>query len=236
MKKTQFLKSDSGTLTHKVYKKLRFDVITGKIPEGSRLVESIIAEEMKVSRTPVREALQKLSSEGLLFPIPRAGYIVEENSEDDIYDLFNTRKSIEQLAAKRAIDRITNDEMESLKLNLKKTDEILKNSQTKQMIQLDIEFHHTIYKAARSKKLYQICITLSENTLKYRNACIHIPDIAQKAAEGHRRIYEAIRQKNLQMLNESIEHHITVTLKDIIAFVKRAKQESFMKSDFNFVD
>jgi DNA-binding GntR family transcriptional regulator len=231
MKTTLFLKTDSNTLTHKVYKKLRLDVITGKIPEGSRLVESTIAEEMKVSRTPVREALQKLTSEGLLFPIPRAGYIVEEMSEDDIYDLFNTRMSIEQLAAKQAIEVIANEEIESLKQNLQKTDEILKNSQTEKMIDLDIEFHHIIYKASRSKKLYQICKTLSENTLKYRNACIHIPDIAQRAAEGHRKIYEAIRSKDPQMVDQSIENHIMLTIKDIIAFVRRTKQESFMKND-----
>jgi DNA-binding GntR family transcriptional regulator len=230
----RYLKTDSLTLTNKVYKKLRLDIITGKIPEGSRLVESSIAEEMKVSRTPVREALQKLASEGLLYPIPRVGYIVEETSEDDIYDLFHTRMSIEQLAAKRALEVITNEEIESLKRNLQKTDEIIKNSQTEKMIDLDIEFHHIIYKASRSKKLYQICKTLSENTLKYRNACIHIPDIAQRAADGHRRIYEAILLKNLQMVNESVEHHIMLTIKDIIAFVRRAKQESFMKSDFDF--
>jgi DNA-binding GntR family transcriptional regulator len=233
MVSAKFFKTDSSTLTNKVHKKLRSDIITGKIPEGSRLVEGTIAGEMKVSRTPVREALQKLTSEGLLFPIPRAGYIVEETSENDIYDLFDIRMSIEQLAAKRAIGRITSDEIESLKRNLKKTDEILNNSQTEKMIELDIEFHHIIYKASRSRKLYQICISLSENTLKYRNACIHVPDIAQRAADGHHKIYEAIRLKDQQMLDKSIEHHTMHATKDIITFVRRAKQESFMKSDID---
>jgi DNA-binding GntR family transcriptional regulator len=234
LKAARFLKADSSTLTYKVYKKLRLDVITGTIPEGSRLVESAIAGELKVSRTPVREALQKLTSEGLLFPIPRAGYIVEETSEDDIYDLFNTRMSIEQLAAKRAIEVITSEEIESLKQNLQKTNKILENSQTEKMIDLDIEFHHIIYKASRSKKLYQICKTLSENTLKYRNACIHIRDIAKRATDGHRKIYEAICSKDLQMVNQSIENHTMITIKDIIAFVRRTKQESFMKNDIDF--
>ena len=120
-----------------------------------------------------------------------------------------------------------------MKQNLKKTYETLKNNQTEKMIELDIEFHHIIYKASRSKKLYQICISLSENTLKYRKACIHIPDIAQRAADGHQRIYEAIRSKNLQMTDESIDHHIMLTIEDVIAFIRHVKQESFMKSDLN---
>jgi DNA-binding GntR family transcriptional regulator len=233
LKTSRFLKTDSSTLTHKVYKKLRLDVITGAIPEGSRLVESTIADELKVSRTPVREALQKLTSEGLLFPIPRAGYIVEETSEDDIYDLFNTRMSIEQLAAKRAIEVITSEEIELLKQNLQETDKILENNQTDKMIDLDIEFHHIIHKASRSKKLYQICKMLSENTLKYRNACIHIPDIAKRATDGHHTIYEAIRSKDIQLVDQSIENHSMITIKDIIAFVRRTKQESFMKNDID---
>ena len=102
------------SLTERVYRQLRSALITGEIPPGSRLVESTLAREMSVSRTPAREALHKLALEGLLYSIPRAGYIVAEMSDYDIQDLFKTRMAIEQLVARWAQENITPEELQTL--------------------------------------------------------------------------------------------------------------------------
>ena len=109
-------KQDSDSLTQRVYKDLRTAIITGNITGGTRLVESTLAANMQVSRTPVREALHKLALEGLLYSIPRAGYIVEEMSDYDIQDLFTTRMTIEQIAARLAMEKISEEELEQLAL------------------------------------------------------------------------------------------------------------------------
>ncbi len=150
---------------------------------------------MQVSRTPIREALHKLALEGLLYSIPRAGYIVEEMSDYDIQDLFTTRMNIEQIAARLAMEKISEEELKQLALNIKKTDAVLESGLTEKMADLDMAFHGIIYKATRSKTLYQICQTLSDHTLKYRIALIHLPEIAQKTRDGHSKIYEAILSK-----------------------------------------
>ncbi|MCK5163980.1 MAG: GntR family transcriptional regulator, partial [Desulfobacula sp.] len=84
-------------LKEKVYKTLRYDILTGKIPGGTRITESSIANRLNVSRTPVREALQRLTQEKLIISLPRAGYIIEDMSNDDIQDLFSARFDIEAL-------------------------------------------------------------------------------------------------------------------------------------------
>jgi DNA-binding GntR family transcriptional regulator len=215
------------SLTERVYRQLRSALITGEIPAGTRLVESSLAREMSVSRTPAREALHKLALEGLLYSIPRAGYIVAEMSDYDIQDLFKTRTAVEQLVARWALEHITAEEIRRLEVNLKKTDQALKSGRTESMMDLDAEFHLIIYRASRSQALYNICRGLSDHTLKYRIACIHVPEIARHARQGHHRILQALREKRPADLDRAIEIHLNQVQKDILTHLARARRESF---------
>ena len=231
MKVLKTTKQDSNSLTQRVYKDLRTAILTGKIAGGTRLVESALAAEMQVSRTPIREALHKLALEGLLYSIPRAGYIVEEMSDYDIQDLFTTRMNIEQIAARLAMEKISEEELRQLALNIKKTDAVLESGLTEKMADLDMAFHGIIYKATRSKTLYQICQTLSDHTLKYRIALIHLPEIAQKTRDGHSKIYEAILSKEPSRVDEAIQSHLQLAKGDIKELLERKRHEDFISQN-----
>jgi DNA-binding GntR family transcriptional regulator len=231
MKVLKTTKQDSNSLTQRVYKDLRTAILTGKIAGGTRLVESALAAEMQVSRTPIREALHKLALEGLLYSIPRAGYIVEEMSDYDIQDLFTTRMNIEQIAARLAMEKISEEELKQLALNIKKTDAVLESGLTEKMADLDMAFHGIIYKATRSKTLYQICQTLSDHTLKYRIALIHLPEIAQKTRDGHSKIYEAILSKEPSRVDEAIQSHLRLAKRDIKELLERKRHEDFISQN-----
>lgn len=221
-------KKSPDSLTEKVYQDLRLRIITGTISGGARLVESSIASEMQVSRTPVREALHKLTLEGLLYSIPRAGYIVEEMSDADIQDLFDTRMAIEQIAARWAVRKITPQELEQLDMNLKRMDEVLRSGLTKKMSGLDVEFHNIIYRASRSKNLYRICKNLSDYTLKYRMALIHLPEAAEQTKADHRMIYEALASRDADRIDDAVQGHLGHARKNIIELLERIRQESFL--------
>ncbi len=231
MKIVKATKQDPNSLTQRVYKDLRLAIITGKITGGSRLVESTLAAQMQVSRTPVREALHKLALEGLLYSIPRAGYIVEEMSDEDVQDLFTTRMAIEQLAARQALEKITTEELDRMKLNLEQTDAALAVGRTDKMTELDIAFHGILYKATRSKTLYHICRTLSDHSLKYRMALIHLPEIAKKTRDGHYRIFEALRSGVAEEVDAAIESHLQLAKKDIKLLLEQQRQEAFIAED-----
>lgn len=218
-------------MTEKVYQDLRTAIITGKIRSGSRLVESSLASTLEVSRTPVREALQKLTLEGFLYTIPRAGYIVEEMSDHDIHDLFATRTAIEQLAARWALERITPDEIESLKANLRISEEVIKSGVTQKMAELDMEFHRIIYIATRSKTLYRICQNLSDHTLKYRIALIHLPEMAKKTKADHQEIFKAFHARDPERLDRAIQSHLQQARENIVALMERLRQEAFVARD-----
>lgn len=222
------LSSKTVPLREKVYDSLHMDIITGKIQGGARLVESAVAASMDVSRTPVREALQKLASEGFLHQIPRAGYVVENMSDDDIQDLFATREEIEKVAVRWAAVKILPRELERLRANLDKTDEILRSGATQRMIDLDTEFHYVLYRATRSKTLFQISQSLSDRTLKFRIACIHFPDVARRAREGHGRIVQALESGDETSAESAVESHLAETRDDIIRSLKQIREENFM--------
>ncbi len=226
-------KTDMLSLSEQVYRRLRTGIITGKIRDGTRLVESALAEDMGVSRTPVREALQRCAQEGLVYSIPRAGFVVEEMSEEDVHDLFKTRMAIEQIVGRWALAKITEEEILRLDANLKKTDQVLQSGKTEKMISLDIEFHNIIYRASRSKRLYQICKTLSDHTLKFRIACIHIPEVAGRARENHAAIFEAIKSRDPERVEAAMAQHLTVVQEDILGFLKKVREESFFDESFS---
>jgi len=231
MKVLKTTKHDSNSLTQRVYKDLRTAILTGKIAGGTRLVESTLAADMQVSRTPIREALHKLALEGLLYSIPRAGYMVEEMSDYDIQDLFTTRMNIEQIAARLAMEKISEEELKRLALNIEKTNAVLESGLTEKMADLDMAFHGIIYKATRSKTLYQICQTLSDHTLKYRIALIHLPKIAQKTRDGHSNIYEAILAKEASRVDEAIQSHLQLAKRDIKELLERRRHEDFISQN-----
>jgi DNA-binding GntR family transcriptional regulator len=220
---------DSLSLTERVYRDLRRAIITGGIPGGTRLVESSLAAEMQVSRTPVREALHKLGLEGLLYSIPRAGYIVEEMSEYDVEDLFEVRIKIEQMAARMALEKITPNEIEQLEQNLEQADRVLQNAELRQMAELDTEFHGIIYKAARSKTLYRICQTLSDHTLKYRIALIDQSEMGRRTRDGHYDIYEAILSGDGDRVDRAVQSHLELAKKDISRLMRRTREDAFLR-------
>lgn len=219
------MKANSNFLRKQVYSDLRMAILTGKIAPGTRLVESALAEEMGVSRTPIREALHKLDLEELVHSIPRVGYMVNDMTEYEIEDLFSTRIAIEQLAARWALEKITPEEIERIENNLKKADRILKNGMTRKMIDLDTEFHEIICKASRSKRLYQISQMLREHMLKFRIACLHLPEIAKRARDGHFEILKAIKSKDPRKTDDSILQHMLITKKDILDYMRIVREK-----------
>jgi DNA-binding GntR family transcriptional regulator len=220
------LTKNSLSLREQVYDRLREMVLSGTIEAGKRLVETTLATEMGVSRTPVREALHKLGLENLVRPVARMGYIVNDLSEYDIEDLFTTRAAIEQLAAGRALEKITPDDLGKLEKNLAKTDLILRTGRRKKMIDLDTEFHDIICMASRSKRLYQIAQMLREHMLRFRKACLHLPEIAGQARDDHHEIFTAIKLKDPARLDRAMSAHMENTKRDILDYVRRQREDA----------
>lgn len=220
------------SLRTKVYRSLRLDIVSGKIRGGTRITENEIASSLNVSRTPVREALQKLSQEKLLMAIPKAGYMVEDLSDNEIQDLFTTRMEIEQIAFQKAIDNITVEELKNLDDNLEKTKVAIRAKEDFKITELDIGFHSIIYKASRSKSLFTVCKNLSDQTIKYRHALNLVQNLWNELLQEHIKIYQTLITKDKEKTIQAVSQHSLHAKEHLMEVLKKVRSDAFSRDDF----
>ena len=117
-----------------VYEQLKMQILRGKIVPGTRMMEVELADEMGVSRTPVREAIRKLEKEGLVTIEPRKGAYASDISLKDMVDTLEVREDLEGLAAALAAERMTDEQIQELTEISQKYREAVRNSETEKMI------------------------------------------------------------------------------------------------------
>lgn len=191
-----------------VFEAIREAIINGILKPGERLMEIQLAEEMGVSRTPVREAIRKLELEGFVVMIPRKGAYVAGLSMKDIADVFEIRAALEGLAAGLAAERITEEELEELERLLVKIGECIQSDDLNAVIEQDTEFHEVLFKATRNERLEQIVSNLREQIQRYRTASLSSPGRMKVALEEHKQIVEALSERDVEKAQRLAREHI----------------------------
>lgn len=196
-----------------VFESMREAIIGGVLRPGERLMEIQLAEEMGVSRTPVREAIRKLELEGFVVMIPRKGAYVAGVSHKDVADVFEIRAALEGLAAGLAAERITEEEVEQMERIL------LYNSgeepSLEKIVESDTDFHALVYKASRNERLIQILGNLREQIQRFRATSLAVPGRIKDAIEEHRAIVEALANHDIEKAQELASTHI-VTAENVM--------------------
>lgn len=191
-----------------VFESVRGAIISGVLKPGERLMEVQLAEKLGVSRTPIREAIRKLELEGLVIMMPRKGAYVADLSIKDITDVLEIRATLEGLASGLAALRITNGEIEQLKLNALQFHKAIEADDFDGILQADIEFHDNIFKATRNEKLLQINNNLREQVQRFRIMYINKSNKSKDLAKEHFEIAEAISKRNIDMAERIAKRHI----------------------------
>lgn len=191
-----------------VFETLREAILSGYMKPGERLMEVQLAEEMGVSRTPVREAIRKLELEGFVVMVPRKGAYVAGISLKDVADVFEIRAALESLAAGLAADRITDEELENLERLLIGVSEAADQNDLEAWVHKDTDFHDIIYKASRNKRLMQIVNNLREQIQRFRATSLAYPGRMKIAVEEHKKIVEAISERNVALAQSLAQEHI----------------------------
>ena len=171
---------------------LRQAIQDGVLKPGERLMEIPLAEELGVSRTPIREAIRKLELEGFVVMVPRRGTYVANISLKDITQVFEIRSALEELAA----ERITEEEIETLERMLVEIGDHMENKNMESVVAADVEFHEVLYRASRNERLADIVHNLREQTYRFRSFSMNQPGRLRKTWEEHRLLVEAIASHN----------------------------------------
>ena len=131
-------------------------------------MEVQLAEQLGVSRTPVREAIRKLELEGLVVMLPRKGAYVANMSLKDLIDVLEIRASLEGLAASLAAERITDEDIKKLESIVEEFKDGINESNVEALLRKDVEFHECIFKSTNNKKLHQLINSLWEQVYRFR--------------------------------------------------------------------
>ena len=207
-----------------VFETMRDAILTGRLSPGERLMEIQIAEEMGVSRTPVREAIRKLELEGFVVMVPRKGAYVAGISMKDIVDVFEVRAALEALAASLAAERITDEELDELERSIVSISEVSSGENIGPVVEQDTGFHDIIYKASRNKKLIQFITNLKEQLQRFRATSLASPGRSKKAVEEHKQIVEALAARNAKQAAKLAQMHIENAENTMLEAIKQKKE------------
>lgn len=179
-----------------VFKTLREAILKGNLAPGERLMEIQLANQLGVSRTPIREAIRKLELEGLVIMIPRRGAEVARITEKDLKDVLEVRTSLEELAISLACERISDASVEALKEALKNFKAAINGGDVTKIAESDVAFHDIIFAATDNARLIQIVNNLREQMYRYRLEYLKDYTTHDRLYKEHEEIVAAIADRD----------------------------------------
>ena len=203
-----------------VFNTLRKAILTGELKPGERLMEIHLANQLGVSRTPIREAIRKLELEGLVIMIPRRGAEVAQITEKSLKDVLEVRRALDALCAELACDRITQEETERLKKACEKFEKETATGDVTTMAEADVELHDIIVAATGNQRLVQLINNLSEQMYRYRFEYIKDENQHNRLVEEHRMIYESIVNRDKEAAARAARVHIDNQERSIIKQIR----------------
>ena len=202
-------------LTAQVYEKIREDIIEGRYKPGEALTEQGLADALQVSRTPIREALRQLELEGLVEIRPNKGALVVGIHPEDIRDIYTIRALLEGLAAEKAAQRATEEEIERLQETVDLMEFYLERQSYDKLRSMDDRFHQMIYELSGSRMLNHILKDLHIYAEQIREQSLKKEGRARHTLEEHRAIFEAIRDRQVAKAREKMTEHVCNTAENM---------------------
>lgn len=207
-----------------VYETIRQKILKGELKPGERLIEVSLSDTLGVSRTPVREAIQKLEQEGLVIMAPRRGARVASISEKNVRDVLEVRKALECLAVELAICRLTPEDEAALRA-AQRAFALTSNGQDVRLTaQKDEEFHETIYLATKNAKLELLLNNLREQMYRFRFEYIKSGDMRDHLCREHHEITKSILKRDVERAKAAVSLHIDNQEESILRKIRSEKK------------
>lgn len=197
---------------------LQTAIVTGDLAPGEKIGEVELCSRFNLTRGPLREALGRLESRGLLVRRPHAGVKVVSVSADELIELYRIREVMEGLAARQAAERMTDEEIRDLRATLDSHEKMIEEAQGQAYYQAegDYDFHHRIATGSRNAKLAQMLLgDLYYMVRMYRYRLSTSAGRPHMALGEHRRIVEAIAQRDGELAEFLMKRHINAARKNI---------------------
>jgi DNA-binding GntR family transcriptional regulator len=188
---------------------IRQAILDGRLPPGRRLKEEELAQELGISRTPVREALLMLQAEGLVDAAPNRGATVRSHSVEDLTDLYQLRAVLEGYAARRAAARLSDEAIARLRESCDRFETLLRDeAEMHVLVKENLFFHQTILDGAGSERLGTMVRQVVELPLVYRSYSWYSREQRQISSHYHSQITRALEARDSERAELVMKEHI----------------------------
>lgn len=213
---------DNPKLSDVAFVTLREAILSGLFPPGTHLVEQAIAEQLRISRIPVREAIQQLADEGLVVKEPRRGAYVQPYSEEELEEIYSLRIVLERFVIERVMANWSTEARTQLQAIVEAMKQAAKAGDKMLVSHLDAKFHETLWDLADHNLLLEVVSELRVRMIRFlaeANTTIS-PDELNAHAETHQSVLDALNNGNVEAAKTRITEHILGGKKRIKAYYR----------------
>ena len=213
-------------LSKKVYRILKKEIIKGAFKPGDKILEAKIANQMGISRTPVREAIRILAAEGFVTLNPNQGVLVRSFSIENVREILQIHSVLEGLAASLSCEVINEEDLKELENCVNKMEKLVNKKDSLAYSEVDLKFHELIVNNCRNKQLIQMRKNISDQAQRYRISSLNIPRRLKESLKEHQKILEAFKTKDPKKADSMSQKHIQNALKNILVNVIEEQENS----------
>jgi len=207
-------------LTELAYLSVKQHLLSGELVEGARLTEESLSSQLGISKSPVREALTRLESEGLVVIESRRGAFVRKFSVRETRDLYDVRHLLEVHAV--GLARLSPALLQNLAESIERTKYHLEHGDMIAHVEEDIRFHSLIAAAAENEELCRILENVQHKSLLSRAKTYHLS--ATTAPASHQKIYRALKADDREAAQQAMSEHITFVRDTLLKSLQAADE------------
>jgi DNA-binding GntR family transcriptional regulator len=200
--------SGEASLAEEITEVLRDRIITGEYEMGAKLIENKIANELKVSRTPVRDAFKQLAEEQLVEYIPNKGCFAKGFTHKDMSDIYAVRREVEKLAIEWAIQHATKQQIADLREHLELMYFYTENNFYEKLLAANEEFHNKIYQMSESRFIVQVLKSYQNYVHTARKSTLKKEEDLPSIYKEHAEIYEALAAGDIERGRNAVAVHL----------------------------
>ncbi len=219
------------TIAQRVYEQLRREILDGDLGGGSRIKQEEITARLGVSRTPVREAIQRLEAEGLVRFIRRGSAVVSAIPRREIEEIFELRALLEGYAAEKAADALNAKALAKLHNLIKEMDDCHSAKDVRRLTLKNEDFHKTICALARNDTLLRMLSQIWRDIRRLRRNYLVTAAGHAESTRDHRALVAALQQGDKKSIQKIVQEHADRSMAGILATMDHHGPEPASDSD-----
>ncbi len=218
--------TDAFFLGDQAYNAIKEGILSLRFQPGQLIAIGDLAQELAISRTPVREALQRLAQEGLVTIVPFKGALVSTISSDDIREIFELRIILESYAAKVAATVLTDEEIEQAERYVSQAREAFLQGDLMGASDLGRRLHDILVAKVKNRRLMAMLEGLNVQYTRIRRYSANIPNRLERSHKQHLEILDALKARDAHRAESLMRHHLQTVCQDVIAAMDEITNQS----------